>query len=142
MQEAELRERTRALLKEVNPDDESVSMADFRGAQFDHGLAWVHFPEGHGGLGLNAKLQAIVYDELQRIARKQLKQRFDKGSPSGEAPVQIILIGKWAPGDILQHRSHSRLAGDSRRRLQQRVDDRGTGRVSHNCALCENAGLH
>ena len=27
---------------------------------FDMGLAWVHFPEGHGGLGLNAKLQRTV----------------------------------------------------------------------------------
>ncbi len=66
MQEAELRERTRALLAEANPDE--VSMVEFRGAQFDHGLAWVHFPEGRGGLGLNGKLQAIVNDELQKGA--------------------------------------------------------------------------
>ena len=26
---------------------------EFLGAQFDLGLAWVHFPEGHGGLGLS-----------------------------------------------------------------------------------------
>ena len=28
----------------------------FWGAQFDAGLAWVHFPVGYGGLGLNPKL--------------------------------------------------------------------------------------
>ena len=33
---------------------------DFLGAQFDLGLAWVHFPEGHGGLGLGPGLQRLV----------------------------------------------------------------------------------
>jgi alkylation response protein AidB-like acyl-CoA dehydrogenase len=33
---------------------------DFLGAQFDMGLAWVHFPEGHGGLGLSPRLQEVV----------------------------------------------------------------------------------
>lgn len=33
---------------------------DFLGAQFDLGLAWVHFPEGSGGLGLAPGLQRIV----------------------------------------------------------------------------------
>ena len=28
----------------------------FWAAQFDAGLAWVHFPVGYGGLGLNPKL--------------------------------------------------------------------------------------
>jgi len=32
----------------------------FLGAQFDLGLAWVHFPEGRGGLGVNPKLQSLV----------------------------------------------------------------------------------
>jgi len=27
----------------------------FLGEQFDRGLAWVHFPEGHGGLGLTPR---------------------------------------------------------------------------------------
>ncbi len=87
MTESELRDRTRALLAEVNPDDENVSMVDFRGAQFDHGLAWVHFPEGHGGLGLNAKLQAVVYDELQKGAKTYYE-------PLGNNPIGI---GMGAP---------------------------------------------
>ncbi|HSB84804.1 MAG TPA: acyl-CoA dehydrogenase family protein [Ilumatobacteraceae bacterium] len=36
----------------------------FLGAQFDKGLAWVHFPEGLGGLGVNPRLQRIVSDRL------------------------------------------------------------------------------
>ena len=62
--EKELRERTRALLEETHPDAPSVDSAAFRGAQFDHGLAWVHFPEGLGGLGLTRKAQVYVDDEL------------------------------------------------------------------------------
>jgi alkylation response protein AidB-like acyl-CoA dehydrogenase len=38
----------------------------FLGAQFDRGLAWVHFPEGHGGLGLSPKLQKVVNERLGR----------------------------------------------------------------------------
>ncbi|MFN8038152.1 MAG: acyl-CoA dehydrogenase family protein [Acidimicrobiales bacterium] len=34
------------------------------GAQFDLGLAWVHFPEGFGGLGLSPKLQKTVNERL------------------------------------------------------------------------------
>jgi alkylation response protein AidB-like acyl-CoA dehydrogenase len=87
MNEAELRERTRALLAEVNPDDPNVSMIDFRGAQFDRGLAWVHFPEGHGGLGLNGRLQNVVYDELQKGAKTYYE-------PLGNNPIGI---GMGAP---------------------------------------------
>ncbi|HVN52539.1 MAG TPA: acyl-CoA dehydrogenase family protein [Acidimicrobiales bacterium] len=36
----------------------------FLGAQYDAGLAWVHFPEGHGGLGLSPKLQRTVSERL------------------------------------------------------------------------------
>ena len=39
--------------------------AEFLGQQFDRGLAWVHFPEGHGGLGLNPKLQRMVNERIQ-----------------------------------------------------------------------------
>jgi alkylation response protein AidB-like acyl-CoA dehydrogenase len=63
----ELRERVRALIAEVHPD--SVDQLTFRGAQFDHGLAWVHFPEGLGGLGLSRGAQRVVQEELRRGAR-------------------------------------------------------------------------
>lgn len=66
MSEEELRQRTQALLAEAHPD--KVDRATFRGTQFDHGLAWVHFPEGHGGLDLTPNLQAIVNDEIRKNA--------------------------------------------------------------------------
>ena len=42
-----------------------TSPADFLGAQFDLGLAWVHFDEGFGGLGLNPKLQRLVNERVR-----------------------------------------------------------------------------
>ncbi len=45
-------------------DPATTSTTDFLGAQFDLGLAWVHFPEGHGGLGLAPKLQTEVNAKL------------------------------------------------------------------------------
>jgi alkylation response protein AidB-like acyl-CoA dehydrogenase len=42
----------------------STDEREFLGAQFDAGLAWVHFPEGHGGLGLSPRLQTIVNTKL------------------------------------------------------------------------------
>ena len=36
----------------------------FLEAQYDLGLAWVHFPEGCGGLGLSPKLQNTINERL------------------------------------------------------------------------------
>jgi alkylation response protein AidB-like acyl-CoA dehydrogenase len=85
MSEDELRERVRALLKAAHPD--RVDQYTFRRTQYDHGLAWVHFPEEHGGLGLNPKMQAIVNDEL----RKHAKTVYD------DLYVNPIGIGMGAP---------------------------------------------
>ncbi|MEM7337358.1 MAG: acyl-CoA dehydrogenase family protein [Actinomycetota bacterium] len=38
---------------------------EFRGHQFDHGLAWVHFDKGHGGLGVSPQLQKRVEERLR-----------------------------------------------------------------------------
>ena len=43
-------ERIDQLLAEVDPS--TTDPVEFRGRQYDLGLAWVHFPEGWGGLGL------------------------------------------------------------------------------------------
>jgi alkylation response protein AidB-like acyl-CoA dehydrogenase len=67
MTEDELRQRTRALLDEVHP--EKVESIPFRQKQYEHGLAWVHFPEGHGGLGLSPKLNLIVHDEIGKHSK-------------------------------------------------------------------------
>ena len=50
------------LLREFPP--KSTDTVTFLGAQFDKGLAWVHFPEGHGGLGLNPKLQKMINERI------------------------------------------------------------------------------
>ena len=50
------------LLAEFPP--KTTGPTEFLGAQFDKGLAWVHFPEGHGGLGVNPKLQKFVNERV------------------------------------------------------------------------------
>jgi alkylation response protein AidB-like acyl-CoA dehydrogenase len=46
-------------------DPKSVPIAEFLGACYDAGLAWVHFPEGLGGLGVSRGLQAVADGILQ-----------------------------------------------------------------------------
>jgi alkylation response protein AidB-like acyl-CoA dehydrogenase len=65
--EAELRQLVRALLAETHPDE--VDRVRFRRAQYDHGLAWVHFPIGLGGLGISPGMQSIVDDEIANGAK-------------------------------------------------------------------------
>ncbi|WP_431312988.1 acyl-CoA dehydrogenase family protein [Streptomyces silvensis] len=62
MTAAELRRRTRDLLA-AHPVATTGHTA-FLGARFDAGLAWVHYPEGLGGLGAPRSLQAVVDAEL------------------------------------------------------------------------------
>ena len=38
----------------------------FRGARYDAGLAWVHFPVGFGGLGVRPELNRLVEERLPR----------------------------------------------------------------------------
>jgi alkylation response protein AidB-like acyl-CoA dehydrogenase len=60
--ETRLRELTRAFL-DAN-DHTTMDQLDFLRARYDAGLAWVHFPEGLGGLGLPRESQSIVDEEL------------------------------------------------------------------------------
>ena len=46
---------------------QSTPERDFLGAQFDMGLAWVHFPEGFGGLGASPRLQKEVNERLAEV---------------------------------------------------------------------------
>jgi alkylation response protein AidB-like acyl-CoA dehydrogenase len=57
-------ERLEKLLADHDPA--TADPAVLWGAQFDLGLAWVHFPEGKGGLGVDPKLQEGVDLTLQR----------------------------------------------------------------------------
>ena len=62
--EAEVRDMARQLVADVPPDQ--VDQFEFRGAQFDRGLALVQFPESLGGLGLSSRrLQTVVDAELR-----------------------------------------------------------------------------
>ena len=47
-------------------DPKKMDNIAFRGARFDAGLAWVHFPVGHGGLGVRPELNRIVEDRLRQ----------------------------------------------------------------------------
>ncbi|MCW2774111.1 MAG: fadE16 [Nocardioides sp.] len=80
----DLRERVDTLLAEHPP--ETTERLDFLRARFDAGLAWVHFPEGLGGLGLARGLQTAVE-----------KQLFAAGAPNNN-PWRIgIGLGMAAP---------------------------------------------
>ncbi|MFM7963799.1 MAG: acyl-CoA dehydrogenase family protein, partial [Actinomycetota bacterium] len=50
------------LLRDLPPA--SSDPVAFLGAQYDRGLAWVHFPVGHGGLGLSPKYQKIINERV------------------------------------------------------------------------------
>jgi alkylation response protein AidB-like acyl-CoA dehydrogenase len=80
----ELRERVRAFLAEHDPHE--MPKQDFLNARFDAGLAWVHYPEGLGGLGLSRSLQQIVDTEFAAA-----------GSPGHEAERNAIGLGMAAP---------------------------------------------
>ena len=56
------------LLAAHDPAEESL--IEFRGHQYDAGLAWVHHPPGFGGLGLSRRMQRVV-DRRLRAAGAQ-----------------------------------------------------------------------
>ncbi len=85
--EEHVRDRLEVLLRDHDPSGDPV---EFLGAQFDLGLAWVYFPEGHGGLGADRALQSIVNDALR-----------DAGAPD-PASRNIIGYGMGAP-TVLTH---------------------------------------
>ena len=51
-------------------DPSTMDNAEFRGHRFDAGLAWVHFAEGDGGLGLRPELNRIVERRLKEAGAK------------------------------------------------------------------------
>ena len=81
---AELRARMERLLAEHPPAD--TERLDFLRARFDAGLAWVHYPQGLGGLDLPRSLQAEVDAELAAA-----------GAPDNEPRRLTIGLGMAAP---------------------------------------------
>jgi alkylation response protein AidB-like acyl-CoA dehydrogenase len=83
------------LLAEHPPAD--TKPADFLGAHFDAGLAWVQFPEGFGGLGASPSLQRTIDDRLKAA-----------GAPS-PFPRNPIGFGMGAP-TVVTHGSDEQKA--------------------------------
>ena len=61
--EARVTELCDQLLTKLDP--KSTPSTEFLGAQYDLGLAWVHFPEGFGGLGLEPQTQRHIESRLR-----------------------------------------------------------------------------
>ncbi|MFC7339790.1 acyl-CoA dehydrogenase family protein [Saccharopolyspora griseoalba] len=80
----ELRQRIADFLARNDPA--RTERLEFLRARYDAGLAWVHFPEGHGGLGLPQAWQFEV-DELFHEA----------GAPDNNPQVNGIGLGMAAP---------------------------------------------
>ncbi len=83
-QEAQLRERVRAFLAEHPPAQ--TSRKDFLDARFDAGLGYVHYPSGHGGLGLPRGLQPALEEELAKLS-----------APDIDVRLNVIGLGMAAP---------------------------------------------
>ncbi len=67
-------------------DPAGADRLEFLQARFDAGLAWVHFPEGLGGLGAPRALQGVVDAELAAV-----------GAPDNEPRRIGIGLGMAAP---------------------------------------------
>ncbi|GAC1374793.1 MAG: acyl-CoA dehydrogenase family protein [Acidimicrobiales bacterium] len=61
------------LLGEADP--RSTDSVEFRGRQYDLGLAWVHFPEGLGGLGLPPTHQRIIEERVRAAGARPAGSR-------------------------------------------------------------------
>ncbi|GAC1307133.1 MAG: acyl-CoA dehydrogenase family protein [Acidimicrobiales bacterium] len=61
------------LLREADP--RSSDSVEFRGRQYDLGLAWVHFPEGQGGLGLPPTHQRLIEERLRAAGARPAGSR-------------------------------------------------------------------
>ena len=74
-------------------DDYSQTMDPVRfwGRQYDLGLAWVHFEEGYGGLGVSPRHQVLVQERLD-----------DAGAPTWNREINLLGIGMGA-GVIATH---------------------------------------
>jgi alkylation response protein AidB-like acyl-CoA dehydrogenase len=80
----ELRARVRAFLAEHDP--RQTPTQEWLNARFDAGLAWVHYPEGLGGLGVSRSLQHIVDAEFAAA-----------GAPDNNSGRNAIGLGMAAP---------------------------------------------
>jgi alkylation response protein AidB-like acyl-CoA dehydrogenase len=87
---ADLRSAVRSFCAEHDPA--GTSRAAFLSARFDAGLAAVHYPVGHGGLGLPRALQRVVDEELASAGAPRLDERRNVIGLGMAAPT-IIAFG-------------------------------------------------
>jgi alkylation response protein AidB-like acyl-CoA dehydrogenase len=80
----EIRLRVREFLATCDPG--TMPRQEFLRARFDAGLAWVHYPEGLGGMGLPRPLQAVVDAEFAAV-----------GAPDNHPELIGIGLGMAAP---------------------------------------------
>jgi alkylation response protein AidB-like acyl-CoA dehydrogenase len=91
-----VRERVEELLRRF-PRPAAVDEKEFLGAQFDLGLAWVHFDSGHGGLGVSAGHQPEVNRRLR-----------EAGAPSSSGDYVALHQGASAIHDAGSESQRSR----------------------------------
>jgi alkylation response protein AidB-like acyl-CoA dehydrogenase len=87
---ADLRRRVADFL--AGHDPATTDRLEFLRARYDAGLAWVSFPEGHGGLGLPRALQPEV-DQLFAEAGAPDNNRRANGIGLGMAAPTILAFG-------------------------------------------------
>jgi alkylation response protein AidB-like acyl-CoA dehydrogenase len=90
-----LAQRIATLLEKRDPHQ--VERFEFLQARFDAGLAWVHFPEQLGGLGMPRSLQPLVDQALQ-----------DSGAPDNQPQRIGIGLGMAAPTILQYGNEHQR----------------------------------
>jgi alkylation response protein AidB-like acyl-CoA dehydrogenase len=86
----DLATRVRELL--AGHDPESTDPQEFLGVRFDAGLAWVQFPEGHGGLGVPQSFQEQVNAALA-AAGAPAPEVAKNGIGHGMAAPTIVAVG-------------------------------------------------
>ncbi|MCU1361443.1 MAG: putative acyl-CoA dehydrogenase, partial [Ilumatobacteraceae bacterium] len=93
------RARVEAAIEQLLAVNDPQHMDDrsFRGARYDAGLAWVHFPTGFGGLGVRPDLNRLVEERVRRAG----------AAPADPATFFLALAGPTIVthgSDELKHR--------------------------------------
>ncbi|MDE0161426.1 MAG: acyl-CoA dehydrogenase family protein [Acidimicrobiaceae bacterium] len=106
-----------ALLAEHDPAE--ASLVEFRGHQYDAGLAWVHHPPGFGGLGLSRRMQRVVDRRL----------RAGGAQPADPSTFFLMLVGPtiFTHGTDEQKRRYLRPMFTGEERWCQLFSEPGSG---------------
>ena len=88
--DADLSARVERLLAEHPPT--STAAVTFLRAQYDAGLAWLHYPPGFGGLGASIEQQPIV-DDLLATAGAPPSGRVTNRIGTGQSAATVLQYG-------------------------------------------------